>query len=143
MDNYLYQCHYCGDQYKPNRRHKQRFCSNSCRVNAFNLNKKKNSVLKSELKNELQNPVQIEKMSFAGIGNAAVGSLAVNTITKIFTKEENLPATKKDIRDIITIIKQRYFIVKNMIPKQDGSLPYFDILTNTIIYYNNSNQKKV
>lgn len=107
MDKYLYTCQYCGKEYKPNRRYKQRFCTNSCRVNAFNYIKKSNSVLKSELKNESQNPVQIEKMSFTGIGNAAVGSLAINTITKIFTKEENLPATKKDIRDIITIIKQR------------------------------------
>ena len=142
MDKYLYTRQYCGKESKPNRRYKQRFCTSSYWVKAFHNNKKINSVLISELKNKSQNPVQIEKMSFADIGNAAVESLATNTFTKIFTKEENLPATKKDIINIITIIKQRYFMVKNIIPKKDGALPYFDILTNTIFYSNYSNQKK-
>ncbi len=42
MPDYLYTCHYCGIKYKPNRRNKQLYCSNSCRVNAFNIRNKKN-----------------------------------------------------------------------------------------------------
>ena len=47
MENYLYTCAYCGKQYKPRRRRKQKYCSNSCRTNAFNA-KKKNSLAKPE-----------------------------------------------------------------------------------------------
>ena len=52
----------------------------------------------------------------------------------VLTKEENRPATKKDVKDIIAALKQKHFIVKNMQPKPDGSIPYFDIQTCTILY---------
>ena len=74
-------------------------------------------------------------MSWAGVGNGAAGVIAVNAITHLLTKEENRPATKKDVKDIIAALKQKYFIVKNMQPKPDGSVPFFDIRTCTIIYF--------
>ena len=135
MDNYQYQCQYCGIHYTPKRRHKQIYCSSSCRVNSFNRNKKEE--LKKSVENQvkLKHPPSTEKMSWAGVGNGAAGAIAVNTLTHLLTKEENRPATKKDVREIIAALKQKHFIVKNMQPKPDGSVPFFDIQTCTIIYF--------
>ncbi len=135
MDKEFYNCHYCGTEYKPRRRFKQRFCSNSCRANYFKRNKLKNQLGKTVNENEKENPVKIESMSLSGVGNAIAGTAVVNVFTHLLTKEENRPATKKDIKEIITALKQRYFAVKNMSPKPDGTLPYFDIQTSTIIYF--------
>ena len=136
MDNYLYQCRYCGKQYKPKRRYKQLFCSSSCRVNSFN--KKKSAVSTVSIlgikKDENKAVVKNETMTWAGVGNGAAGVIAVNTLTHLLTKEENRPATKKDVKDIIAALKQKHFVVKNMQPKPDGSIPLFDIQTCTIIY---------
>jgi hypothetical protein len=141
MDNFHYQCHYCGKHYTPKRRYKQLFCSSSCRVNAFNKSRKKAlGTPATNLKNDPKNPIQVDKMSWAGVGNAVVGTLATNTVTNIFTKEENRPATKKDVREIIAALKQRYFIIKNLKPNTDGSLSYFDIQTSTIIYFKPNNK---
>lgn len=141
MDNFHYQCHYCGKQYTPRRRYKQLFCSNSCRVNSFNKNKNKSlDIPSTKLTTDTHKPVQIEKISWAGVGNSAAGTLATNAITHIFTKEENRPATKKDVREIIAALKQRYFIVKNLKPNFDGSIPYFDIQTSTITYFKQNNK---
>jgi hypothetical protein len=74
-------------------------------------------------------------MSWSGVLNATAGTIAVNAATHFLTKEENRPATKKDIKEIITALKQRYFNVKNIASKSDGTLPYFDIQTSTIVYY--------
>jgi hypothetical protein len=136
MDNYLYQCRYCGNHYRPKKRYKQLFCSSSCRVNSHNKNKKQSlSPQVTEATKDINNPLKIEKMSWSGIGNAAAGTIAVDAITHLLTKEENRPATKKDIKEIITALKQRYFMVKNMNPKPEGTFPYFDIQTSTIVYY--------
>jgi hypothetical protein len=135
MDKYLYICQYCGKEYKPNRRHKQRFCSCSCRVNSHNKNKKKSlSISALETKKDSNNPVKIEKMSWAGVGNNVAGTLAVNALSHFITKEENRPATKKDVKEIISALKQRYFIIANIQLRLDGSSPYFDMQTNTVVY---------
>lgn len=134
MEKYLYTCQYCGKEYKPNRRRKQRFCSNSCRTNAFNLKNKNNSVQKTENKGIENKPQKVEKMSWAGVGNAAAGTLAVNAISSLLTKEENKPATKKDINQLIAFIRQRYLPVNNLPLRYDGAKPHFDMQTNSIIY---------
>lgn len=135
MDNYLYQCRYCGKQYKPKRRYKQLFCSNSCRVNSFNKKKSAvSTVPMSGIKLDERKVTKNETMTWAGVGNGAAGVIAVNALTHLLTKEENRPATKKDVKDIIAALKQKHFIVKNMQPKPDGSIPYFDIQTCTILY---------
>jgi len=99
MESYFYTCKYCGKQYKPNRRKKQKYCTNSCRVRAFVL---KNEIRLNLPSKEIQEKksIQVEKMSMAGVGNAAVGTLAVNLATSLFTSEENKPATKKDLKNL-------------------------------------------
>jgi hypothetical protein len=133
MDNYLYRCQYCGKDYKPNRRKKQKYCSNSCRTRAFvTKNSTGLSIVKKDT--EKKEPLKIEKMSLAGVGNAAAGTLAVNALTSLFTSEENKPATKKDIQNLIGSLKQRYYPVMNIPITQDGSKAYYDMETKNIVY---------
>lgn len=137
MDTYLYTCQYCGKDYKPNRRKKQKYCSNSCRTRAFVIRTGKG--LKS-LPNESSNSAEkkSESMSWAGVGNAAAGTLAINLATNLatnlFTNEENKPATKKDLKNLIGNLNQRYHSIKNLPNRLDGALPYFDTQTQRIVY---------
>lgn len=133
MESYFYTCKYCGKQYKPNRRKKQKYCTNSCRVRAFVL---KNEIRLNLPSKEIQEKksIQVEKMSMAGVGNAAVGTLAVNLATSLFTSEENKPATKKDLKNLASSLKQRYYPILNMALRQDGAKPFYDTETNHFIY---------
>ena len=133
MDNYLYRCQYCGKDYKPNRRKKQKYCSNSCRTRAFvTKNSTGLSIVKKDT--EKKEPLKVEKMSLAGVGNAAAGALAIQLATNLFTSEENKPATKKDLQNLIGSLKQRYHPVMNIPITQDGSKAYYDMETKNIIY---------
>lgn len=133
MDNYLYKCLYCGKEYKPNRRKKQKYCSNSCRTRSFVIRKGKGIGLikKDTGKKE---PIRIEKMSLAGVGNAAVGTLAVNVLSNILTNEENKPATRKDLQNLANTLKERYHPILNAPSSLDGTKPYYDMETKTIVY---------
>ena len=133
MESYLYTCQYCSKEYKPNRRKKQKYCSNSCRVRSFKIRNTqiKNSPIKSNQDNE---KVKIEKMSFAGVGNAAIGTLAVNLATNLLTNEENKPATKKDLKNLITSLKQRYYPILNIPLRRDGAKAYFDMESKILVY---------
>ena len=133
-------CKYCGGDYVPKRRGAQKFCSNSCR----SLNWKNNQQIK-ELKvpavNSIdekpvlvQNPSLHEKMSLAGIGNAAAGAAVAEIAKNIITPNANKPATKKDIEDLKAFLKSRYFLVKNMRRDIHGRQSYFDIVSGNIIY---------
>ncbi|HDZ07214.1 hypothetical protein LCGC14_0559750 [marine sediment metagenome] len=133
-------CKYCGDDYIPKRRGAQKFCSNSCR----SLNWKNNQPIQ-ELKVPVANskdeepiiaekPSLQEKMSLAGIANAAVGVAAVELAKDFVTPYANKPATKKDIEDLKAFLKSRYFLVKNMRRDIHGRQAYFDIVTGNIIY---------
>lgn len=133
MENYLYTCQYCGKDYKPNRRKKQKYCSNSCRTRAFVV-KKGNALGLSKPEIQKKENNKNESMSFAGVGNAAVGTLAINALTSILTKEENKPATKKDLKEVRELLISRYHIIKNMQPDSFGSLPYYDIESKNIVY---------
>lgn len=133
MENYLYRCQYCGKDYKPNRRKKQKYCSNSCRTRAFvTKNSTGLSIVKKDT--EKKEPLKVEKMSIAGVGNAAVGALAVNALTSLFTSEENKPATKKDLQNLIGSLKQRYYPVLNIPSTQNGSKAYYDMETKNVVY---------
>ena len=137
MENYLYNCQYCGKEYKPNRRKKQKYCSNSCRTRAFVIrNRQGLSLPLKEVKKEKAN--KIEKMSLAGIGNAAAGSLAINALTNLLTSEANKPATKKDIDNLLNKLKQRYYPILNFPDRQDGAKPYYDIETRNYVYIKNN-----
>ncbi|MFE3866473.1 hypothetical protein ACFX5E_00120 [Flavobacterium sp. LS2P90] len=133
MENYLYKCQYCGKEYKPNRRQKQKYCSNSCRTRAFVIRKIKGLNLPStENKNIVKK--KSETMSWAGVGNATAGTLAVNIATSLFTKEENKPATKKDIKEVKNLLLTRYHSINNVPDKPDGSRPFYDLQTQNIVY---------
>ncbi|WP_445457726.1 hypothetical protein [Flavobacterium sp. HNIBRBA15423] len=73
-------------------------------------------------------------MSVAGIGNAAVGTFAANTITNWLTRDENKPATKKDIKEIKELVLQRYHEILNMQTDHYGNYPYYDIDSRTVVY---------
>lgn len=137
MESYLYTCQYCAKDYKPNRRKKQKYCSNSCRVRAFKIRKTENRNLPTK-ENENSKKLKIEKMSFAGVGNAAVGALAVNLATNLFTNEENKPATKKDLKNLVSSLKQRYYPILNIPIRRDGAKAYYDMETKSFIYLKNS-----
>lgn len=132
MESFLYTCQYCNKEYKPKRRKKQKYCSNSCRTRGFNL-KKKSQLSFPKSKNN-QDKTSIEKMSVAGIGNAAVGTFAANTISNWLTREENKPATKKDIKDIKALVLQRYHEIVNMQMDPYGNYPFYDIDSRTVVY---------
>jgi len=135
MDKYTYNCNYCGSEYVPRRRHKQKYCSNSCRVNAFNLRNKRNKLNGSlpVVKKE-KTLVKIDKMSWSGVGNAAIGTLATNLATNFLTKEENKPATKGDIQKLINNGYSKLVLIKNLPPRIDGARAYFDTHQQVLIY---------
>jgi hypothetical protein len=132
MENYLYTCGYCSKEYKPSKRIKQKYCSASCRVRAFKIrNAKVNNLPTKKTSNK------IEQMSLAGVGNATAGVLAVNLVTNLLTKEENKPATKKDLKNLMSSLKQRYYPIVNIPIRIDGAKPYYDTQTNRLIYLKN------
>jgi len=137
MENHLYTCHYCGIKYKPNRRNKQLYCSNSCRVNSFNIKKKealqnnKKGLAIPKQKNE-----SVQKINIAGIGNAAIANVATEFAKNIFTKEENKPATKGDLQGMLSKIQLRYMPISNMPNRVDGAKPFYDSGTETVVFRN-------
>ena len=134
-------CKYCGGDYVPKRRGAQKFCSNSCR----SLNWKNNQQIK-ELKEPTvdsinampispEKPSSPEKMSFAGIGNAAVGAMAFEISKNIFTSDANKPATKKDIEDLKMFFKSRFLPVNNLRKDINGRTPYYDVQSGNLVYF--------
>ena len=75
-----------------------------------------------------------EKMSLAGIGNAAVGTAAVEIAKKILTPNNDRPATKKDIQDLMIFLKSRYLLVNNLKRDIYGRPAYYDIVTGNITH---------
>lgn len=133
MDTFHYTCLYCGKTYKPNRRKKQKYCSNSCRTRAFQIrNPKLGSTLPTVEKKTA--PMKIEKMSLPGVANAAAGVAAVKLIESIFTSEENKPATKKDIKELKESIISRYFPILNVPPNNLGEHPFYDMQIKHLVY---------
>ena len=134
MDNYLYTCDYCAKTYVPKRRYKQRFCSNSCRVNSH---KRKNRLSPAKPDVGLKLPAEKphkEGLSMAGIGNAAIANVVTEVGKSIFIKEENKPATKGDIQDLANKITGRYIPIKNMQARADGAPAYFDTTLKEIVH---------
>lgn len=134
MENYHYICHYCGKEYVPTRRKVQKHCSNSCRTRSYQL---RNPKLGSSLPafQQKKNPTQIDKVSLAGVANAALGTAAVDLAKYMFTSDEHKPATKKDIEMLKKALsKDRYKLMENLIPRPDGYRAYFDSFTNNLVY---------
>ena len=150
MEIEFYICEFCRTAFKPARRKVQRFCSDTCRSKNHHH---KNNAIKPPLNvPSIQNietevmestilapdKLKVEKMSVAGIGNAAAGNLladGVKAIAKnIFGSAENDPATKGDIQELKNLINTRYFKINNMDTRYDGAQPYFDKSSGTIVY---------
>lgn len=138
MENYLYKCHYCGVEYVPRRRRKQKFCSNSCRVTSHNFKKGKKKITGLSVPSESKSVD--EQLSLAGIGNAAIGTAAVEIGKSLFTPTNNKPATKGDVQAILNKLgqsSQRYLPLKNGTPDYDGELPVYDTETQNALYPKN------
>lgn len=132
MDRYIYNCNYCGVEYIPRRRYVQKYCNSSCRVNAFKLRNKVKPKLPTLNKPETK--PEKDKMSWSGIGDAAVGTLAINMATNFFTKEENKPATKGDIKKLLNGGVAKIILIKNVPPRFDGARAYFETHQQILIY---------
>ena len=138
MNSNFYTCDYCHKEYVPTRRGVQRFCKASCRTRSHQVKNELqlSSSLKKAVKKKKKKPKKskTEKMSFAGVGNAAVGTLAADALENIFTKKENKPATKKDVDNLFERLNGRYYMVKNLPINGYNQQPYFDLVTKSIIY---------
>lgn len=105
MEKHLYICEYCSKQYLPRRRHKQRFCSNSCRVNSHQRNKNRRP-LEDNSPSITANNSNKNKISLAGVGNATIANVVTDLGKAIFIKEENKPSTKGDIKKVLDRLDQ-------------------------------------
>ncbi|WP_111710144.1 hypothetical protein [Lutibacter citreus] len=150
MEKQLYTCEFCQKKFEPTRRKAQKFCSATCRSkNHHHKNKKSNSVSQEKSKNTSKSKKkgknQIDKVSTAGVTNAFLGTMASDAslaaLKKIFTPEENKPATKGDIQELKNLINTRFFLAQNVNPDPYGKIAYFDIATNKIVYYNEQLQQ--
>jgi|TARA_R110000751_G_scaffold134208_3_gene236627 hypothetical protein len=110
----------------------QKFCSNSCRVNNHKQKKKAQKHLTESKK--VDGMPRKDKMTWAGVGNAAAGTLAINLATNLFTKEENKPATKGDIQRLLKEGMPKFILIKNIPPRSDGFRAYFDTTKQILIY---------
>ena len=130
----------------------QRFCNSKCRKKySYHKNKKTTETSETTPKvdlvqkfEELQNKkIQIDKVSMAGVGNAAAGTLLVEGAKAIFNavkSDKNKPATKGDFQELKDLINTRYFLAHNVNPDPFGRKAYFDIRNGKILYLDeNSN----
>ena len=153
METEFYICEFCKTKFKPNRRKVQRFCSTTCRVkNHHHKNKVEKPLANTTIpKSETEvmestvfkpDKLKIDKMSAAGVGNAAAGIATFELAKKLLTSKNNIPATKGDIQNLTInihkmteLINKRYFLIHNLAQKYDGALPYFDMGTGNVIYF--------
>ncbi|MCF1192313.1 hypothetical protein LRR18_12020 [Mangrovimonas sp. AS39] len=133
-----YTCKYCFEAFIPKRRRVQKYCRNTCRNKAHHARKtattsQETLPTKIENKPDSTKPTK-ETINAAGVTNAALGTALANTLGKAFTKEENKPATKKDLLEILKAINGRYHLIKNLAPLSDGRKPYYDIVKQELVY---------
>lgn len=141
MNTYLEKCDYCHKEYLPTRRGVQRFCKDSCRSTSFKKKKELKESLNAINENEFEGivkkePIKIEKMSLAGVGNAATGAGLydlIKGIAKSGQQEKNKSATKEDIGLILSRLK-RYQSIEGHPLNQFGQKPYFDVETKRVVY---------
>ncbi|MAL60199.1 MAG: hypothetical protein CMC14_09135 [Flavobacteriaceae bacterium] len=131
------ECIQCGADYIPRRRGVQKFCSNTCRSRHWQLKqempkKKKKKALKKKKHSSQKN--RKEKISFAGISNAAIGHTAVDLIKNIATPESKKPATKGDINELKSLIKGNLLPIKNMENDAFGKSPFYDVTNQLVVF---------
>ena len=133
MIKFLYNCNYCGKDYIPNRRNKQKYCCNSCRVNAYNQRKKiKQKIEKLGSDNHASS--KGDSINMAGIGNAAIGTAAYDLGKRIFTPSEKKPVTQKDLSELIERLEERFHPVHNAPKRNDGTYAFYDKKTKEVKY---------
>ncbi|MGJ8664742.1 MAG: hypothetical protein ACSHW7_00095 [Patiriisocius sp.] len=136
-NNHRYTCNYCYGKFIPKRRRVQKYCSDSCRSKAYHQRTTTKKVATLNAPSEpapTKKKTKIEKMSFAGIGNAAAGVVAVDVLSRILTKDEDRPATKGDLQKISQHLK-RYHRINNLEPDHYGKAPYFDMDKGMLVYF--------
>jgi hypothetical protein len=139
MESKYYTCKYCFKEFEPTRRRIQKYCSNTCRSKAYHARQVNTPPTTKEIMEVHKSPnpptnTKIESVSLAGIGNAAAGTIAADAFKSIFTTLDNKPATKGDLKKLAEQILGRYHFIINLSPRNDGSLPYYDIETNEVVY---------
>ncbi|SNR48797.1 hypothetical protein SAMN04488009_2155 [Maribacter sedimenticola] len=75
-----------------------------------------------------------DKISVAGIGNAAIGASLVEIGKEVLTSPQNKAATKGDIQDLKTFLRSRYLKVHNLRKDPHGKTPYYDVKTGNLVY---------
>ncbi|SDZ73345.1 hypothetical protein [Psychroflexus halocasei] len=135
MENHHYTCKYCKAEFIPKRRKVQKFCSTSCRVRHHQSYKGLRASQSSASREPVQDlkKLEVEKISVAGIGNAAIGTTAADLIKSLLTKEENKTATKADLRRLEGKLK-RFHKINNMKPNPLGQYPFFDLETGEVVF---------
>lgn len=139
IDSKLYTCKYCCKEFEPKRRRVQKYCSSSCRSSAFQARKAETMKGESTLPTPTINTTvpqfpKTDKISAAGVGNAALGSLAADSVKSILTTRKNKPATKGDIDLLIEKLGGRYHLIKNMPPNINGEYAYYDMQEGNLVY---------
>jgi hypothetical protein len=154
-----YSCDYCQKEFIPTRKGVQRFCKSNCRKKySYHKNKvtpkAKPKEEISQILEKLQNKKnKIEEMSLPGVANGLGANLAMEGIKatiNAFKPEEKKPVTKRDLQaisyDIHTIIKllnKRYFQIQNLERNPQGAIPYFDMSSRKIIYFDEKIDNKI
>lgn len=146
----LYTCEYCYKAFEPRRRRVQKYCSNTCRSKAFHAKKNnknkpvlKNNILKDSNIENTPPSTKIDSMSISGVGNAAAGNLIASGLKSFLTPNQNKPATKGDIDNLISLFNKRYLPIENIAVNQFGQFPFYDVQTKSVVYLNLNNNEKV
>jgi hypothetical protein len=81
--------------------------------------------------NPISQKLQVEKMSAAGVGNAAAGAAIVELGKNALGIAA---ATKKDIQELKSFIKGRYLPINNLNKDPMGRFPYYDVETGDVVH---------
>ena len=138
MNKKHYTCNYCFEEYVPKRRRVQKYCSSTCRSKAYHARKQGKKTKSKSPQDELEKKTKavIDEVSISGVTNAALGTLMIELSKWLITTKENKHVTRADFKRLEDKLK-RYHRVNNLKPSNDGTLPYFDMDTKTIIYRKN------
>ena len=145
-------CKHCYQLFEP-RRSNHVYCTASCKTkasykrNAYKYvpghyqkqtevenNSEQNKAIAVTTKKDLKDRNDI---NLSSISNAAIGAVTADTISyglKKFLAPNALPATKGDLKLLTEKLLGRYHLVKNLPSNMKGESPYFDMVTQVIIY---------
>lgn len=146
-------CKHCYQLFEP-RRTNHVYCTTSCKTKASykrnnykyvsghyqkqiesDKNSLQNEALAATTKKDFKNKDDINLKS---ISNAAIGTATVDTISyglKKLLAPNTLPATKGDLKLLTEKILGRYHLVKNLPSNINGESPYFDIVSQALVYH--------